>query len=179
MSLEDYNVLNELLEDFRQEEAEVDIKIAYYIQCIKKADVILKKLKGSESDDYKVFSPRKMEVAYKDEIEQAYKEKSIYEEKNRELYRKKDLLSSRITKTMEILNRQDYNFSSLEESLAEIEEERLFQRNNVRRLNDVLKKVESGNKFLERGQTIQARQEFITVRKSLEELIDDIKNAIE
>lgn len=177
MNLEDYNKLNEILEDFRQEEAELDLLLEHHLQCIRKADIIINNLIKSESDDYRVFSPRKMEIVHKEEIEQAYKDKSIYEEKNRELYRRKDVIDGRIIMLESVLNRQDYESLISEKDNSETkitQKDKLMREKMIQRISGMLIKLESGIEYMEQNHNIQAKQEFLITKKCMEELIGEI-----
>ena len=105
MLLDDYNTLNEIVRELRQEAAEIDAQIEYNNRCIREADKYVNKITRSESDDYRVFSPRKPENLYKDEINRTIWEKSEYEEQNRNLVQKKDIIYDRIHRLEKILNK--------------------------------------------------------------------------
>jgi len=176
--LENYQILDELLEEFRQEKTEIDMEIEYNDRYIKRADVVLKEFKNLESEDYKVFSPRRIEIVHKEEIEQADKEKSKYEEKNRDLSRKKNILNERIIKLEKILKEQDYDSMLLVKDGEERKSGEKLQSESIKRLIEIFDKIDSGSHYLEQNQVVQARQEFMIIKKSLSDLLEIIKSSL-
>ena len=55
-----YGFLNEMLDDLRKELSDVNALIQCNLLYIKEAEVSIKALEESESDEFKMFSPRNM-----------------------------------------------------------------------------------------------------------------------
>ena len=81
MISKDYEALRGLLEEFRREAAQLDAQIDDTARKIREAEAFLAVYTDSQPDDIRVFSPRKAEILYKEEIRQKEKEKSVYEER--------------------------------------------------------------------------------------------------
>ncbi len=96
MRSDDYNALNSVIIELRQELSALDCEIEKNTQRIKEADAYVKSLKGSEPADYKIFSPRDAESIHRDEIEKICEERHICEEKNEQLSARRKILSSQI-----------------------------------------------------------------------------------
>ena len=103
MRLEDYNALKEMLSEFRQEVQEIEAELNSDRERIRDIDARLKAFHDAEPEDFKVFSPRKMETVYREEIEQIREEKCAYESHDRELNGKKEFLARYIDKLEKIL----------------------------------------------------------------------------
>lgn len=112
MISKDYEALRGLLEEFRREAAQLDAQIDDTARKIREAEAFLAVYTDSQPDDIRVFSPRKAEILYKEEIRQKEKEKSVYEERRGELSQKRETLEGRMTALQDVLSRQRKNVSS-------------------------------------------------------------------
>ena len=169
MTLDDYNTLNEMLQEFRRESEEMSVEIDCNLRHIREAEVYLKAFTELESDDYKVFSPRKAGIIHKEEIEKIRGEKAGYEEKNRELSRKREILTARIAKLENVLRRQNYDFDSQTGAARELQHE------VVQKLEELVHKMELSSVGIDRN-PIQARQDFAIIGKCLKEIVDKIRD---
>ena len=79
MKKEDYQALQEMLKEFREEAAELQARIEKYEERVKEAELYLKAIQDSEPEDRKVFSPRRVEVLYKEEIGRIKEQKALHE----------------------------------------------------------------------------------------------------
>lgn len=102
MILSDYNIINDILNEMNQEIVILDEAIQENLRCIKETDVYAKTLKGSESEDYRIFSPRDAETVHKDEISKAYHRKSDHEIKLDSLRERRAVLADRVSRLKEI-----------------------------------------------------------------------------
>lgn len=120
MMLDEYNGLCEMVEEFRQEAAGLDEKINSNEKRMAELEAHLKIYTESEPEDFKVFSPRRMETVYSEEIEKIRSEKSSREEENQELYQKKSVLDKRIHLISNIINRPMNNINSADTEKLEL-----------------------------------------------------------
>ena len=157
----DYSVLIEIAEEFRQNLADLDARIECNLRGVKEADIILKKYTESESDDVKVFSPRRMEVLHKEEIQKARKDKAVFEEKNVDLLQEREFLSKRLGRLEKVLERQNSGKDLSDASLY--------------KLKEMLRRVEIGSKYIDQNHTSQAKQEFAYVTRALREMLDGVQ----
>lgn len=168
MRTEDYNKLYGLLEAFLGEAAEVDAQMSDTTRRIQEADAYLATYTGEEPDDVKVFSPRKMEILYKEEIQKKKEEKSAYEERNQDLCRRKEILDGRIADLQDILSRQKQDFSSRMEAAKE------QYRASMKELARLADKIEESSGYIEKN-PFQARQDFAIIAKSLKETVEQLR----
>ena len=96
MNFDDYNILEEIVREMRQELGELENKIKYNLQCMKEADIYAHLLIDSEPEDYKLFSPRNVESVHGDEIKKAYQEKENCAKLNEQLYVRRNLLEEQV-----------------------------------------------------------------------------------
>ena len=109
MILSDYNIINDILNEINQEIVILDEAIQENIRCIRETDMYTSTLKGSESEDYRLFSPRDAETVHKDEISKAYNRKNDHEIKLDSLRQRRAVLVERVSrlKTIEQNNKKE------------------------------------------------------------------------
>lgn len=169
MTLDDYNILNEMLQELRQESTEMDAEMNRNLRYIREAEIHLKSFTESESDDFKVFSPRKAGIIHKEEIEKICSEKTDYEEKNQELNRKRQALAARIAKLENILRHRECDFDLQAENI------RKRQDSLAQNLEELVHKMELSSACIDRN-PIQARQDFAIIGKCLKEIAEKIRD---
>lgn len=178
MNIDDYNALNDMLRDFRSELNELSIQLQYNRRCIKEADVYAKSFIDSESEDFKVFSPRNAENIYKAEIEKTCSEKAEYEKICCELENKRSILIERINRIENILKNEKYNLTVL--NMQEEDRQRIardLHDTSLQNLAHLVHKIELSSLYIDKD-PIQAKLELSLVSKCLKETIDEIRNTI-
>ena len=171
MTLEDCNALHEMLNEFRRETAELEAQIQGHLGCIREAEAHLRAFENLEPEDKKVFSPRKVEILYKEEIHRIKEEKSFREEQNRVLCGRKAVIDERIKKLETVLDHEKNEFSSRAEAAKK------QQNAAVKSLKEIIGKMEKSSAFIEKS-PIQARQDFAIITKSLREIVDKMQDDI-
>ena len=63
---EEYGILTELLRELKQEIQDMDMRINTNLRKIREAEAYVGTLAISESEDFKVFSPRRAETLHKE-----------------------------------------------------------------------------------------------------------------
>jgi len=96
MNIEDFRNLNSLLRELQLELKNLDFQLQYHKKYIDKAEEYSNSILHSESDDFKVFSPRKPEIIYEDEIKKIESEKERFVVECNELEKQREVLSERI-----------------------------------------------------------------------------------
>lgn len=172
MKLEDYYVLNEMLGEFRREAADLEAQMNHCERRVKEAEAHLKVFEDQESDDRKVFSPRKAGVLYKEEIERIRKEKSACEEERQYLSEKKSIVDGRIKRIFGVIDGQEKSFTVQEKT-----DNRILDA-TVESLDELTERIEKTCLQIQRN-PIQARQDFAIIAKSLRETTDKIRNRAE
>lgn len=104
MRREDYDILREILEEYRQEEAELHTRIDANSRFIREEKTHLKAFSESEPDGFRYFSPRSAENIHREEIKSIQKEISAREEQNKKLNKRKKILAARMDSLRNILN---------------------------------------------------------------------------
>lgn len=168
MIADDYDKLYGLLEEFLEEAADVEAQISDTTRLIRETDAYLATYRGAEPDDVKVFSPRKMEILYKEEIQKKKEEKSLYEERSQCLLRRKEMLDGRIANLQDILSRRKQDFSSRMEAGKE------QYRASMKELDSLADRIGESSGYIERN-PFQARQDFAIIAKRLKETAEQLR----
>lgn len=169
MILEDYDTLSRMLDEFRREAADIEAAIEKNVGNIRETEAYLKVYLDSEPEDVKVFSPRKMEIIYKEEIQKKKREKSAWEMENQELNRRKSILQNRIAGLEDVLLRQGQDFSSRPEEVRKQYDA------SIRELEELADGIGRSIASIERN-PIQARQDFVIIEKRLREAADKMRH---
>lgn len=171
MRLEDYEVLNQILQEFRQEAAQIDVLIEHNTRSLREADACLDSLMDSESEDIKVFSPRKAEVVHKEEIQKIKSQRTVLEERGRDLDHKKAALAEKMKKLEDVLKNQRNDFSS------HVELKKDSYEKSLKDIRLLVKKMETSCDQMERN-PIQARQDMLIALKRLGETADKMEKLV-
>lgn len=178
MGKDDYDILKNLLNDFQLELNDLDDQIEYNRRCIKEADTYIKSFLNTESEDFKIFSPRNAENVYQVEIQKTYSEKKEYEKKCCELENKKNILEERINYFEEILKHDKCNLTVL--NIQEEDRQRIardLHDTSLQNLTYLIHKIELSSLYIDKN-PVQAKLELSLVNKCLKETIDEIRNTI-
>lgn len=178
MNLDDYNTLEKIVQEMRQELIGLDDKIKYNLQCIKEADVYAHLLLDAEPDDFKMFSPRNAESVHKNELEKAYQEKENCKKQNEQLYIKRDQLYEQMTSLEDILEHKEDGLMAL--SIQEEDRQRIardLHDTSLQNLAHLMHKIELSSLYIDED-AIKAKLELSVVNKVLKKTIDEIRNTI-
>lgn len=178
MSFDDYNTIDKILREMRQELSELEDKIKYNLQCIKEADVYAHVLIDVEPDDFKLFSPRNAEYVHKDEIEKAYQEKEKCKKQNEKLSIRRDLLYEQVKNLENILEHKNDGLTVL--SIQEEDRQRIardLHDTSLQNLAHLIHKIELSSLYIDED-TIKAKLELSIINQVLKKTIDEIRNII-
>lgn len=178
MNLDDYNTLEKIVQEMRQELGGLDDKIKYNLQCIKEADVYAHLLLDAEPDDFKMFSPRNAENVHKNELEKAYLEKENCKKQNEQLYIKRDQLYEQMKGLENILEHKEDGLMAL--SIQEEDRQRIardLHDTSLQNLAHLMHKIELSSLYIDED-AIKAKLELSVVNKVLKKTIDEIRNTI-
>lgn len=89
-----YNEFKNLLDRLNQEKDDIEKQISDNTLQIIEAKSYAKEILDREEEDFKVFSPRKIEDIYKEELEKSHVKQSDYENRNRALISRREKLDS-------------------------------------------------------------------------------------
>lgn len=188
MSSKNYELLNDMLQDFKKEHAEICDLIENNLLSIKHIDSYLSSLFSKEEDDYKVFSPRNVESLYKDEIEKSNLEKEKCQTENNRLYHERNILASRIATLEKILSdaikfnidsdTRDRNLTVL--NIQEEDRQRIardLHDTSLQNLAHLVHKIELSSMYIDKDPN-RAKLELAIVNKNLKSTIDEIRTTI-
>lgn len=178
MNFDDYNFLEKIVRELRQELGELESKIKYNLQCMKEADIYAHLLLDSEPEDYKMFSPRNVESVHGEEIKKAYQEKKNCEEQNEQLYVRRDLLKEQIRGLEKILEHKEDGQVVL--NIQEEDRQRIVRDlhdTSLQNLAHLIHKIELSSLYIDED-PIKAKLELSVVNQILKKTIDEIRNII-
>lgn len=178
MNLDDYNTLNDILIELKQDRYYLEEKVQKNLSDIKETEIYVESFKTTDSDDIKIFSPRNKEILYKDEIEKAELKKSECIRDNAGYNQKIDILTSRINRIESILENESGNFTIL--SIQEEDRKRIardLHDTSLQNLTHLIHQIELSGLYIDQD-PIQAKLELSLVNKKIREIIDEIRNTI-
>lgn len=169
MKAEDYNILNFMMEEFQQEKQKIEIQIKNNLKNIKIAETHIEYLQNSESEDFKIFSPRKKDAEKNKRIEIILEEKSKYEQSNLKLNERRQILISYIDNIDTILKHQNI------EDKSEKEKIKYVCNDVIHDLDDLILKINEKCKYIEKN-PVQAKQDFVIIGRYLRKITDKLRN---
>lgn len=178
MNFDDYNSLEKIVGQINQELNGVEDKIKYNLQCIKEAEVYADLLMDSESEDFKMFSPRNAAYVHRNEIEKAYREKESCEKKNEQLYTRRNLLYEQINGLKKILDHKEDGLTVL--NIQEEDRQRIardLHDTSLQNLAHLIHRIELSSLYIDED-PIKAKLELSVVNNVLRKTIDEIRNTI-
>lgn len=159
MTMEDYNALQEILYERHRESEGLKTQIEEESGYIREAKAGLLAIGNLEPEDKKIFSPRRTNALYKEEIRKIKEEESLHEEKIRLLHERKAIVDSQITKIEAILEHHKKDHSA-----------QFF----LKDLEEIIDRIEGNIKLIDKN-PIQARQDFSVIVKSLREIVEGMQ----
>lgn len=178
MNFDDYNILEKIEQQIRQELNSLEDKIKNNFQCIKEAEVYANILMDSEPEDYKIFSPRNVQNVHKAELEEAYREKEKCEQQNEQLYARRDLLNEQVSDLKKILEHKEDGLTVL--NIQEEDRQRIardLHDTSLQNLAHLIHKIELSSLYIDED-AIKAKLELSVVINVLKKTIDEIRNII-
>lgn len=178
MNFDDYNTLENIIREMRQELMELEGKMKYNLQCIKEADVYARLLIDSEPEEYKMFSPRNVERVLGDEIKKALQEKENCEKQNEKLSVRKNLLEEQVSGLERILASKKDGQTIL--NIQEEDRQRIVRDlhdTSLQNLAHLIHKIELSSLYIDQD-PIKAKLELSLVNQVLKKTIDEIRNII-
>lgn len=178
MNLDDYNTLNDILIELKQDRYYLEEKVQKNLSDIRETEIYVESFKTTDTDDIKIFSPRNKEILYKDEIEKAELKKSVCIRDNEGYNQKIDILTSRINRIESILENESGNFTIL--SIQEEDRKRIardLHDTSLQNLTHLIHQIELSGLYIDQD-PIHAKLELSLVNKKIREIIDEIRNTI-
>lgn len=168
MSLDDYNDLQTILNELRGACKNLEVQIEEQLGAIREAEAHLWAIENIEPADKKIFSPRKVEILYKEEIGKIREEKECHEIQKRELCDKKAVLDRWALKIGKIVEKQEKEFSAYTEIVQK------NHRISLEILEELTDRIEKNGSAIERN-PIQVRQDYLIIAKALRETVEQLR----
>lgn len=178
MNFDDYNSLNNIVEEQRRQLRTIEDEIQYNQLCMKEAESYVRSFIDSEPVDFKVFSPRNAENVHRNEIEKTNQEKESYEKKNQQLKKRQDFLRKQIKQLEKILEYKKHNLTIL--NIQEEDRQRIardLHDSSLQNLTHLLHKIELCSLYIDED-SVKAKLELSVVNKVLRETIDEMRNIV-
>lgn len=171
MKEEQYIFLRDIISEFAREAAETEEKIAYNQRCIREAEKEIRDLTDSETDDFKVFSPRKAENLYKEDLEKAREKMKGCKEENLRLGLRKDLLRGYMCRLEDMLGLLKHESDVQTEDAGGLREE------SIKNLENLADKISSAISCVEL-KPIQVKQDLAVIGRCLKETTDKMRGTV-
>ncbi len=205
MKADTYEELRKTLRELFRERQRLQAQMDENSLSIQEAQCFTKKILDKEDEDFKVFSPRKIEDIYKTELEQYSARKVSLEKQNERLSVERNKLDSMIylfkkieeesrdTDEESVNSVQEADTCSRKTNDADLREKNLtaihFQEEDRRRiardlhdtalqdLTHLIHKIELSSKFIDQD-PVRAKLELSAVGKEMKKVIDEIRGVI-
>lgn len=188
MNSSNYEIITDMLKELQQEYDKLQEQIDEYVLKIKETDNYIQSFFDREEEDFKIFSPRKMEDVHKDEIARADCEKNNYQQKLNQCYHEQNNLRSIIEKLKKIIHDEEefHDDSEVRKknlTILNIQEEdrqriaRELHDTSLQDLTHLIHKIELSSMFIDQD-PVRAKLELAVVNKNLRAVIDEIRNTI-
>lgn len=178
MNSDVYDVLRDILEELKQDRNKIEEQLQHNLQSIKAAEVYVETYLTSQPDDVKVFSPRNIDINYKNEVEYLEKQKSHYEVENEFLNQKKKIVTSRIDRIEKMLEQESKDLTVL--TIQEEDRKRIardLHDSSLQNLTHLIHQIELSGLYIDED-PVRAKLELSVINMRLKEIIDDIRNTI-
>lgn len=187
-----YQELSKLLRELTGERNQLQAQINENNLSIQETQCFTREILNKEDEDFKVFSPRKIEDIYKAELEQFGAKKTELEQQNSRLAVEKNKLNSIITvlemiQDTESSQSNDGNESmdfrddgSMQSYSQEVDRQKIARNlydSALQNLTRLIHKVELSSKFITQD-PIRAKQELNMIHKNIEKIMNEVKKAI-
>lgn len=168
---ENFEILNEMSEELRQNILDIEIQIENNLRSIKTADAYLKSVADSEEDDFRLFSPRKIESKDKKRIEEIERERNECKLKNEKLLEKKQILNNYIDRLNSFI---DYRKN---DDTTKIENLRNSYAAFFKEMEELVQRIKVSSGTIDKN-PFQAKQDFVIIAKYLQEIVEKMKMEI-
>ena len=178
MIQDNFNILNDMLTILRQELFDINAQIQCNLLYIREEETCIKSLQESDSDDFKMFSPRTISSLQKDEIAKAKIRKTEFENRNLELNEKKTTVEDKIKTLEKVLKKESHNITVL--YLQDEDRKRIardLHDTSLQNLTHLIHKIELCGLYIDQD-PVKAKLELSVISKNLKETVNEIRNTI-
>lgn len=185
MEKSNFRILSELYQSLKDEQDGLLEKVNKNLNRIEEIDLYIKSILEKQDSDYKVFSPRNVELIYKEQIDSCNLEKYSLENENKNSYKQINKigrylgdLSGIIEDGSEEVEVQPINLQVMD--IQEKERQRIARDLHditLQNLTHLIHKIELSTMFINQD-PLRAKLELAAISKSLKATISDIRNVI-
>ncbi len=198
MEKNNFLILSEMYQNLKKERDGILEKINKNLNRINEMDSFIKSILEKDDSDYKVFSPRNVEVIYKEQLDSCSAEKYSLENENRNYYKQINKIGRYLDDLLVVLKEnqeeevihepeQEYDekvtVPTLNLQVLDIQEKerqriaRDLHDITLQNLTHLIHKIELASMFIDQD-SIRAKLELAAVSKNLKITIADIRNII-
>lgn len=187
-----YDEFKNLLDRLHEEKDDIQKQISDNTLQIMEAQSYAKEILDREEEDFKVFSPRKIEDIYKDELAKSNVKQSDYENRNQALINRREKSDSILLVLENVWEEINLELSDVEsendesdENDIERNEDNVFSKSiqkeikdTVKKLNQISHKIELSTKFI-RQDPMRAKVELETINKNIKKVTDKLSDVVD
>ena len=180
-----YNELNDLLQKMKKEKNSLQKQIEDNTMQIFEAHSYAQEILNREDEDFKVFSPRKIEDIYKEELEKFNVKQTDYENRNQSLIAKREELDSiisvleKVSEENTISDNTEINHTEPNNTEKDVEQDTIKDvvNKSVQNLTYFMHKIDLSTKFIQQD-PLRAKLELETVNKGIRKVTDKLSELI-
>ena len=161
--------VNTILEEYTREASEIEQTIRSNQRRIREAEAYVSSLTGRETDDFKVFSPRKAEITHRKELEEARGQIQLCSTENETLNKRRTAITSHIENLQKVLHCLKQN--------SHLQEADTLRTQCIQEVAQLIEKTESMGADVDR-RPFQAKQNLAIMEKRLRTLEETMENTV-
>ncbi len=181
MNKDELKILKEIYEDYlhRKKSAEEDLQ--KLINKKEEISVLLQSIKGDDTADLKVFSPRTFENINKDIINEYLNEEQEIDNEINSYYQRIKYISDKLDSLKLVMSNDNIDYKRL--TILDVQEKersrvaRELHDSSLQNLAHLIHMIELSSLFIDQD-PIRAKLELSTCSKNLRQIIDDIRDTI-
>lgn len=192
-------ILKEIYNDLMDEKKSVQKLLDKNLSCIDEIDKYLDSLYGKENSEFKVFSPRSLEIVHKDNIENNKSKKRSAELENQSYYKRLNKLDKYLAGLGSVIQSCEedvgsesiYSFQAMSQKqdsarnlqvldIQEKERQRIardLHDTSLQNLAHLVHKIELSSMFIDQD-PLRAKLELAAVKKNLKSVMEEMRNTI-
>ena len=179
MKSESYEVLLQILREYKIELVEIEKKITANELKIKEASYFADSILNKDDENTRLFSPRSTEDVCKKELSRTKQEIVSYELENKRLNQEKKVIQSKIERIEFIFSREEKSFHNAlnlqEEDRARIARD--LHDISLQNVTHLIHKIELASMYIDKD-SLRAKLELSVVNKNIKTIINEMRNII-
>lgn len=183
MKAKNYEALNNILNEYKLELSNIESRMNENSLKVQEAECYIGSILQEEAEDFKIFSPRKINNLHKTEINKSEQEKINYLRENDKLFFEKEKLLSKIESLECIMEEESNNENENDLIILKVQENdrrriaRDLHDTSLQNISYLIHKIELSSMFIDQD-PLRAKLELSVVNKHLRSVIDEIRSII-